>query len=156
MQPKTPIIISGLSFFDDKAGDLNFGSSQTALTVSSILSLSPEMTMTVGIQPVFVQYSVDYTNAMTSSQYNGSFYENLAAVLPNGPCDPTGAEGEITADLQDGCVAVNMFAPSLYNGIIGEFADQAERDYLFDTSVFDTEIIQTIDLNISIIFPRFF
>ena len=65
----------GLSFFDDKAGDLNFGSSQTALTVSSILSLSPEMTMTVGIQPVFVQYSVDYTNAMTSSQYNGSFYD---------------------------------------------------------------------------------
>ena len=29
-----------------------------------------------------------------------------------------------------------MFAPSLYNGIIGEFATQAERDYLFDDREF--------------------
>ncbi len=65
----------GLSFFDDKAGDLNFGSSQASLTISSILSLSPELTMTVGIQPVFVQYSVDYSNAITSNQYNGSLFD---------------------------------------------------------------------------------
>ena len=40
--------------------------------------------------------------------------------------------GEISADVTDGCVSIDMFAPSLYNGIIGEFATQAERDYLFD------------------------
>jgi len=65
----------GLSFLNDKAGDLSMGSTQTALTVSSILALSPDLTMTVGIQPIFVQYSVDLTNAQTSSQYNGVYLD---------------------------------------------------------------------------------
>ncbi len=68
----------GLNFFNDKAGDLGLGLSQTNLTVSSILALSPDLTMTVGIQPSYMQYSIDYTNALTSSQYvNGGFNPNL-------------------------------------------------------------------------------
>ena len=35
-------------------------------------------------------------------------------------------------DVAPGCVAVNMYAPSLYEGVVGDFATQAERDYLFD------------------------
>jgi iron complex outermembrane receptor protein len=42
------------------------------------------------------------------------------------------------------CVPINMFAPSLYQPIIGDFATQAERDYLFDTRDFDTEYDQWI------------
>lgn len=68
----------GLNFFNDKAGDLGLGLSQTNLTVSSILALSPDLTMTVGIQPSYMQYSIDYTNALTSSQYvNGGFNSAL-------------------------------------------------------------------------------
>lgn len=88
--------------------------------------------------------SAEYGNQPDEYVYNGSFYEPVSTLLPNGACDPTGAAGTIDADLQDGCVPVNMFAPSLYNGIVGEFATQAERDYLFDTSTFDTEIIQNV------------
>jgi iron complex outermembrane receptor protein len=38
-----------------------------------------------------------------------------------------------------------MFAPSLYpEDIVGEFATQAETDYLFDSRDFDTEYEQTV------------
>jgi iron complex outermembrane receptor protein len=50
-------------------------------------------------------------------------------------------------DVASGCVAVNMFAPSLYpEDIVGEFATQAETDYLFDSRDFDTEYEQTVFL----------
>ena len=71
----------GLTFLNDKAGDLSLGTTQTGLTISSILSLSPALTMTVGIQPVFMQYSIDYTNAMTSSQVQGGVFNSS---LPTG------------------------------------------------------------------------
>jgi len=47
-------------------------------------------------------------------------------------------------DGTDGCVPVNMYAPSLYDPRVGDFATQAERDYLFDTRDFDTEYTQTL------------
>jgi len=67
----------------------------------------------------------------------------------NTPCvNDTGAElpGDDTAA---GCVPVNLFAPSLYpvaggNTITGDFATQAERDYLFDSRDFDTKYEQTV------------
>ena len=75
--------------------------------------------------------------------------------LTNTPCeanDPNAAglrSGLTIADLQDdvmaGCVPVNLFAPSLYeNGYLGDFATQAERDYVFDGRNFDTGYEQTI------------
>lgn len=49
-------------------------------------------------------------------------------------------------DVAAGCVPVNMFAPSLYPvGVVtGDFATQAERDYLFDTRDFTTDYTQTL------------
>jgi iron complex outermembrane recepter protein len=41
-------------------------------------------------------------------------------------------------DLAAGCVPVNLFAASLLGQPIGEFASQAERDYLFGVRSFDT------------------
>ncbi|WP_211567173.1 TonB-dependent receptor domain-containing protein [Microbulbifer marinus] len=59
---------------------------------------------------------------------------------PNNPgsyiCDPL--PGEAT------CVPVDMYADSLYQGVVGDFATQAERDYLFDSRDFDTAYYQTI------------
>jgi iron complex outermembrane receptor protein len=51
---------------------------------------------------------------------------------------------ELRADVTTGCVPVNLFAPSLYATIVGDFGSQAERDYLFDTRDFDTEYVQEI------------
>lgn len=59
------------------------------------------------------------------------------------PCvNDTGAD--LASDVAEGCVAVNMYAPSLYADVVGDFATTAERDYLFDSRDFDTEYEQTI------------
>ncbi|MGB5247094.1 MAG: TonB-dependent receptor plug domain-containing protein, partial [Woeseia sp.] len=42
------------------------------------------------------------------------------------------------------CVPLNMFAPSLYEGVVGDFATQAERDYVFDSRDFDTRYKQAL------------
>jgi len=53
-------------------------------------------------------------------------------------------------DAEAGCVPVDIFAPSLLEPFIsagsldGEFASQAERDYLFGTRSFETKYKQTI------------
>lgn len=47
-------------------------------------------------------------------------------------------------DLAQGCVPVNLFAPSLLGSAIGDFATQAERDYLFGNRVFNTRYEQTV------------
>ena len=63
----------------------------------------------------------------------------------NTPCEnDTGAV--LASDAAPGCVPVNLFAPSLYQlGVVtGDFASQAERDYLFDGRDFDTEYEQTV------------
>ncbi|WP_057883492.1 TonB-dependent receptor domain-containing protein [Tsuneonella troitsensis] len=66
--------------------------------------------------------------------------------LAGGPCATTGYADptNVQPDLQAGCVPVNLFAPSLYENVIGDFATQAERDYLFDTRDFDTRYKQTL------------
>lgn len=67
-------------------------------------------------------------------------------LLPGGPCDAAGVLNPalLSADVSTGCVAVNLFAPSLYEGIQGSFASAAEADYLFDSRDFNTEYTQTI------------
>ena len=74
----------GLDFYNDRAGDLNLGTTQTDITVSNVLSLSNEITMSVGIQTTFNQYNMDYGNAMTGSQFIGAGYD---------PNLPTGEPG---------------------------------------------------------------
>ena len=71
----------GLDVFNDRAGDLGLGSTQVDITASNILSLNKQMTMTVGIQATFNQYSLDISNAMTGSQFIGSGYN---PTLPTG------------------------------------------------------------------------
>lgn len=51
---------------------------------------------------------------------------------------------ELQADAAPGCVPVNLFAPSLYADVIGDFATQEERDYLFGLRTFVTEYDQTV------------
>ncbi len=50
------------------------------------------------------------------------------------------------SDVTAGCVPVDLFAPSLYPvpDVVGDFATQAERDYLFDSRDFRTVYTQTL------------
>jgi len=60
----------------------------------------------------------------------------------NAPCENAGS---FAPDVGAGCVPVNLFAPSLLNTAAGgEFATQAERDFLFGDRVFDTRIGQFV------------
>ncbi|HEX7060784.1 MAG TPA: TonB-dependent receptor [Woeseiaceae bacterium] len=62
----------------------------------------------------------------------------------NTPCE-NDLGVELAPDAAPGCVPVNMFAPSLYpEGVVGDFATAAEREYLFDSRDFDTEYKQTL------------
>ena len=72
--------------------------------------------------------------------YGNSSPQELAA-----PCDAASLSNPSAAapDLIDGCVPVNLFAPSLLNAPIGDFASQAERDYLFGERTFETIYDQT-------------
>ena len=54
--------------------------------------------------------------------------------------NPSGA----MADLSQGCVPVNLFAPSLLNAPIGKLGSQAERDYLFGVREFNTTYEQLV------------
>lgn len=62
------------------------------------------------------------------------------------PCDASALANPEAAlpDLTQGCVPVNLFAPSLINSLIGEFASQEERDYLIGERGFDTTYEQTV------------
>ncbi|WP_284124591.1 TonB-dependent receptor domain-containing protein [Parerythrobacter aestuarii] len=52
-----------------------------------------------------------------------------------GMANPSLAAPDLNAS---GCVPVNLFAPSVLTGAVGDFATQAERDYLFGERVFNT------------------
>ena len=62
------------------------------------------------------------------------------------PCDTTALAnpGLALADLTEGCVPVNLFADSVLGSAIGDFATQAERDYVFGDRSFDTVYKQTM------------
>ena len=57
-----------------------------------------------------------------------------------GVCNTAGLANPQAAapDLTQGCVPVNLFSDTLLGAPIGDFATQAERDYLFGTRTFDT------------------
>ncbi len=57
-----------------------------------------------------------------------------------GECNVAGLANPNAAapGLTQGCVPVNLFAPSVMTGAVGNFATQAERDYLFDNRSFET------------------
>lgn len=70
--------------------------------------------------------------------------ENLSHSLNTSRIDPsTGMV--VCGDGSDGCVPVDMFAPSLYAGLVeNQFATQAEWDYLNAQRTFDTKYTQSL------------
>ncbi len=96
---------------------------------------------------------INYSRAEGKQWESGVNGDRLALSLettiedPNNPgsyiCGED-ADGDGVPDGTDGCVPVNMFAPSLYQAGGGAFASQAEADYLFAESRFNTTIEQTI------------
>jgi type IX secretion system PorP/SprF family membrane protein len=69
----------GLSVYNDKAGDSDFSTTQIGLGGTySIYLKDSSQTLIFGVQPAFVQRSINYDKLQFDNQYNGSvFDENL-------------------------------------------------------------------------------
>ncbi|MDH3578593.1 MAG: TonB-dependent receptor [Gammaproteobacteria bacterium] len=88
--------------------------------------------------------AVVYSDSSGDSVRRGINEERLRYSFNTTVADPV--TGAITCgNGSDGCVPVNMFAPSLYQELSrNDFATQAERDYVFDVRAFDTGYEQTL------------
>lgn len=85
-----------------------------------------------------------YTNSDGSSSRLGVRGDRLEYSLATSRFDTDGSV--ICGDGSEPCVPINMYAPSLYpvGTVVGDFATQEERDYLFDSRDFRTKYKQTI------------
>ena len=95
-----------------------------------------------------VDASIAYSKSNSSSVRSGIRQDRLDLALgvystTNTPCENDIGQA-LADDAAPGCVPVNLFAPSLYKPLIGDFATRAERDYLFDNRDFATVYKQTI------------
>ena len=85
-----------------------------------------------------------HSDSSGSSLRSGVNEANLLHSLETSRIDP--ATGMVVCgDGSDGCVPVNLFAPSLYEGMVdNQFATQAEWDYLRSDRKFETTYQQTL------------
>lgn len=76
---------------------------------------------------------------------NFALGNDLLSGQPTGaaPCEVLPGQN-VRADVVNGCVPVDLFNASVLGAPVGDFATQAERDYLFDTRDFDTRVKQTV------------
>ncbi|MEL7190338.1 MAG: TonB-dependent receptor, partial [Pseudomonadota bacterium] len=87
---------------------------------------------------------VDNDGDGIADDYNS---QPVSPLLAGGACDIAGLANPNLADpglTAVPCVPVNLFAESLVPQVIGDFATQAERDFLFGARTFDTTYEQTI------------
>lgn len=87
----------------------------------------------------------DYISGQRVSA-NGLLQALFGDLPPITPCDASALAnpGAALADLTQGCVPVNLFAPSVLNSAQGDFATQAERDYVFGDRSFKTTYEQIV------------
>lgn len=73
---------AGLSIYNDKAGDSDFGTLQIGIGGTYQIKLKDStQSIRIGVQPVFTQRSINYNELQFDNQYNGNFYD---ASLGNG------------------------------------------------------------------------
>ncbi len=89
---------------------------------------------------------VDNDRDGIADDYNNAIEIRIGNPLFIGACNVAGLRNPALAapDLAQGCVPVNLFAPSVLTGAVGDFATQAERDYLFGSRDFNTIYEQTL------------
>jgi iron complex outermembrane receptor protein len=84
-----------------------------------------------------------HSDSNGDSRRRGVNEQNLLYSLNTTTWDPV--SGDISCGNGSDCVPVNLFAPSLYEGLINNsFASQAEADFLFINRDFDTQYKQTM------------
>ena len=142
-------------------GDLPFLSPSWTFDASFVYSRSEGSSVRRGVREDRMALALGYDPTITDSTgdgipdgFNGA--SSATPTLAGGPCDAsslalaqqpnlTAAQQAYLADLTTGCVPVNIFAESVINGRpFGNFASQAERDYVFGEKLFDTTYEQIV------------
>ncbi|NOZ66200.1 MAG: TonB-dependent receptor [Alphaproteobacteria bacterium] len=96
---------------------------------------------------------MSYSRSKGTERSEGIIADKLFNSLDTTRWDPNNPGQMICGDGTDGCVVVDMYAPSIFQEGGGNFATQAERDYVFGTRFFETIIEQkmgglTVDGNL--------
>jgi len=154
-------------------GDLPFIGSSWTFDVSGVYSRSIGKTVRLGIREDKLAFAlgIDPTADFNPTGFPRNTIDNdgdgiaddyislevspmllaTTGVASGTPCSVAGLRnpGLAPSDLTAGCVPVNLFAPSLYGtpgtgSPVGDFATQAERDYLFGERSFNTVYEQKI------------
>ncbi|MCR2834848.1 TonB-dependent receptor domain-containing protein [Parerythrobacter lacustris] len=131
-----------LPFIDFGAGD------DWTFELSGSYSRSEGKSSRLGIREDRLAFAlgIDPSVAGLTRVANPVTLQATPGVAAGTPCNLAGIRtpGSVSSSVTDGCVPVNLFAPSLYRTAVGDFATQAERDYLFDSRDFDTTYEQTV------------
>ena len=128
-------LVVGASFdlpFIDGVGPLAGWSGQLEGVFSHALGISSRE----GIREDRLNYALGWYNAAGIPCHADSTAPNILET-----------RYELTPDVTEGCVPINLFARSVYidgDRVVGDFATRAERDYVFDSRDFDTEINQNL------------
>jgi len=69
-------ISTGLSIYQDKAGDSDFSTLQIALGGAYTINLDSSHSLNIGAQPSFTQRNINYNKLQFDNQYNGNFYDS--------------------------------------------------------------------------------
>lgn len=72
-------LTGGLSFYSDKAGDGNMGTTQLNLSLASFIKITANSNLSVGLQGSMVQRTLDFTKLVFPNQYNGGGYDHSIA-----------------------------------------------------------------------------
>jgi type IX secretion system PorP/SprF family membrane protein len=68
-------LAGGLSFYNDKAGDGNMGTSEVNFSLASFVPINQKNSISVGLQASVVQRTIDFSKLIFPDQYNGSTYD---------------------------------------------------------------------------------
>ncbi|MCF8475100.1 MAG: TonB-dependent receptor [Emcibacter sp.] len=85
---------------------------------------------------------LSYSRSKGTERSEGILADKLYHSLDTTRWDPDNPGQMICGDGSDGCVVVDMYAPSIFQEGGGDFATQAERDYVFGNRYFETIIEQ--------------
>lgn len=66
---------AGLSFYNDKAGDGNMGTTQVNLSLATFVPLTENSYLSAGVQGSLVQHKIDFSKLVFPNQYNGTTYD---------------------------------------------------------------------------------
>lgn len=90
-------LAAGLSFFSDKAGDGNMGTSQVMGSLASFVPINDKNSVSIGLQTSMIQRSIDFSKLVFPDQYSGTAYDPN---ISNG--ENQGAQNYVYADVGAG------------------------------------------------------